>query len=102
MWTLAHAGAPPEPHDVWHAWNADPVVLVVLLAAAVVYRRGAGRTPARARSVAAWRRRCFAAALAVAAIALLSPLDAMSGALASAHMVQHVLLVLAVAPLLAL
>ena len=35
-------------------------------------------------------------------VALLSPLDALSGALASAHMVQHVLLTLVAAPLLAL
>ncbi len=35
-------------------------------------------------------------------VALISPLDALSGALASAHMVQHVLLLLLAAPLLAL
>jgi putative membrane protein len=35
-------------------------------------------------------------------LALLSPLDALSGALASAHMVQHLLLLLVAAPLLAL
>ena len=35
-------------------------------------------------------------------VALLSPLDALAGALASAHMVQHVLLLLVAAPLLAL
>lgn len=35
-------------------------------------------------------------------VALVSPLDALSGALASVHMVQHVLLVLVAAPLLAL
>ncbi|MCA1671594.1 MAG: cytochrome c oxidase assembly protein, partial [Actinobacteria bacterium] len=34
-------------------------------------------------------------------VALVSPLDALSGALASAHMVQHVLLLLVAAPLLA-
>ena len=36
------------------------------------------------------------------AVAFVSPLDALSSALASAHMVQHVLLVLVVAPLIAL
>ena len=35
-------------------------------------------------------------------LALLSPLDALSSALASAHMVQHLLLLLVAAPLLAL
>jgi len=42
------------------------------------------------------------AALVALGLALLSPLDALSSALASAHMVQHLLLLLAAAPLLAL
>jgi cytochrome c oxidase assembly factor CtaG len=54
------------------------------------------------RASDAWRARCFYGGLAVVALALLSPLDALSGALASAHMVQHVLLLLIAAPLLAL
>jgi cytochrome c oxidase assembly factor CtaG len=44
----------------------------------------------------------FAAATATVGVALISPLDAMSSSLASAHMVQHLLLVLVAAPLLAL
>jgi putative membrane protein len=42
------------------------------------------------------------AALVALGLALLSPLDALSSALASAHMVQHLLLLLVAAPLLAL
>ena len=41
-------------------------------------------------------------ALVALGLALLSPLDALSSALASAHMVQHLLLLLVAAPLLAL
>jgi cytochrome c oxidase assembly factor CtaG len=93
---LGHAGRPVAPHDLWGAWNASPVVVLGLLGAAWLYWRG-GR-----RGVAAWRSRSFAVALVAVGVALVSPLDALSGALASAHMVQHLLLVLVAAPLLAL
>jgi cytochrome c oxidase assembly factor CtaG len=77
-----------------------PVLLGGLLLAAWAYRRGQSRGPKR--QVDRWRTRCFIAALVALGLALLSPLDALSSALASAHMVQHLLLLLAAAPLLAL
>lgn len=97
---LAHAGRPLEPHDLLGAWNLDPVLITGLLLVVWAYRRGRVRGPQRDTDV--WRARCFAGALAALAVALISPLDAMSGVLASAHMVQHVLLTLVAAPLLAL
>jgi len=96
---LAHAGVPAAPHDLWTAWNLEPVLVGSLLVAAVAYRRG--RTGGPRRSIDAWRARAVAGGLAALGVALISPLDAASGALASAHMVQHVLLVLVAAPLLA-
>ncbi len=96
---LAHAGHLPAPHDIWGAWNVDPVLVVGLALAGWAYRRGAA---GRSDHVGAWRGRCFAGAMVAVAVALVSPLDALSGALASAHMVQHVLLLLVAAPLLAL
>ena len=96
---LAHAGQPPAPHDLWAAWNLDPVLVAGFGATAWAYRRGAA---GRWRDVDRPRAWCFAAALVALGVALVSPLDALSGALASAHMVQHVLLVLVAAPLLAL
>jgi len=96
---LAHTGQPPAPHDLWGAWNLDPVLLLGLLTAVWAYRRG---TAAGRRRQGPWRGRCFTAALVAIGVALISPLDALSSALASAHMVQHVLLVLVAAPLLAL
>lgn len=99
---LGHAGLPPAPHDVWAAWNLDPVLLVGAALLAVLYHRGSG---ARSSLVGAhsWGRKAMSAgALATLGVALVSPLDAMAGALASAHMVQHVLLLLVAAPLLAL
>jgi cytochrome c oxidase assembly factor CtaG len=71
-----------------------------LLLAAWAYRRG--QTSGPRRPVDRWRAGCFIAALVALGLALLSPLDALSSALASAHMVQHLLLLLVAAPLLVL
>lgn len=94
----AHAGQPPAPHDVWSAWNADPLVIAGLLLAAWGYLRGR-RVPAGRADGRDW---LFAGGLAAVAVAILSPVDAVSASLASAHMIQHMLLVLVAAPLLAL
>jgi putative membrane protein len=96
---LAHAGQPPAPHDLLTAWNADPLLVAGFLVAIWAYRRG--RTGGSPRAVDVWRGRCFTGALVALGVALLSPLDAVSSALASAHMIQHLLLVLVAAPLLA-
>jgi putative membrane protein len=97
---LAHPGQPPAPHDLWGAWNLHPVLLGGFLLAAWAYWRG--QTSGPRRPVDSWRARCFTVALVALGLALLSPLDALSNALASAHMVQHLLLLLVAAPLLAL
>jgi cytochrome c oxidase assembly factor CtaG len=94
--SLAHDGG-AIPADVWAHWNADPLILIALLLCAAVYTRGAATYP-----VAAWRNAAFMAGLIVLFIALVSPLGAVSHALFSAHMVQHLLLMLAAAPLLTL
>jgi putative membrane protein len=97
---LAHPGQPPAPHDLWGAWNLDPVLLGGFLLAAWAYWRG--QTSGPRRPVDSWRARYFTVALVALGLALLSPLDALSNALASAHMVQHLLLLVVAAPLLAL
>jgi putative membrane protein len=97
---LAHAGEPAAPHDLWAAWNLDPLLLLGLGLAVWAYLGGRARGPLP--DADALRARCFGGALAAIGIALVSPLDAAAGALASAHMVQHVLLLLVAAPLLAL
>ena len=100
--TLAHQGpgGALEPHHLWGAWSVDPLLLGSLALAGWAYIRG-GRTR-REPAADGWRSWCFAAGLAAVAVALVSPLDALAGALASAHMVQHMLLLLVAAPLLAL
>lgn len=96
---LGHQVQPPEPHQLWTAWSLHPLVVLGLAvpAAAYVRARAGGR-----QHDEGWRARCAALGLGAIALALLSPLDALAGALASAHMVQHVLLVIVAAPLLAL
>ena len=93
---LAHAGQPPLPHDLWTAWNLDASLIIGLVAVAWSYWRG--KTSAQRDR---WRDRAFYGAVVVLFVALISPVEAVSGVLASAHMVQHVLLILVAAPLLA-
>lgn len=82
----AYCGPAPAPAELWLRWNLDPV----LLAALALLALWCGRS------------RPGAAALAVLAIALVSPLCALSSALFSARVLHHVLLVAVAAPLLAL
>lgn len=99
---LAHVDAPPAPHDIWQAWNWDPWLLLGLLLTLFLYGRGVWALWQRAgvgRGIT-WRQiGLFGLGVAALVIALLSPLDALSTALFSAHMVQHMVL-LYVAPLL--
>lgn len=97
---LAHDGSHLLPQDLWSAWSADPAVVTGLVLTGWAYHRGRSRRGTRAAD--RWRAWCFGGGLVAVAVALLSPLDALSGALASAHMVQHLLLTLVAAPLLVL
>ena len=85
------------PHDLWSAWNLDPIIVIGLALAGWLYwtgvrRRGDQPPPRRARF--------FAAGLATIAIALLSPIDALATVLVSGHMLQHLLLIMVAAPLI--
>jgi putative membrane protein len=87
-------------------WSLQPTVLIGILALAGAYlysigplrvRMGWGESPSRGRQIA------FFTGLAILALALLSPLDTLGDTyLFSAHMVQHMLLTMAVPPLLLL
>ncbi len=95
---LAHEVVAPS--ELAGSWTFEPAVVTVLVLTAVLYGRGRARLARRipgsgssARAVA------FYGALAVVAAALLSPLDGLAATLFSAHMVQHLLLMLVAAPL---
>ena len=77
----------------------DPLLGLALLAAGWVHLRGRSMHRSRTTARRSWS---FYVGLTALAVALLSPLEALSRELVSAHMIQHVLLVLVAAPALAL
>ena len=102
---LAHAGRAVAPHDLARAWSVDPGVVISLFVSAWLYSRGVERLWRRSgvgRGVRRWEVACFAGGWIALFLALVSPLDALGGALFSAHMVQHELLMALAAPLLVL
>ncbi len=90
---------------VWTAWDLDPTLLLGLALLWWLYGRGllelwtrAGVDHGVSRSHA-W---AFLGAMAALLLALVSPLDGLAEDLSSAHMAQHMLLMLVAAPLLAM
>jgi len=83
-------------------WNWEVWVLVCLGLAVFGYAYGLRRLDAHARSriFGILRTTSFAAGIAALFVALISPLDALDDQLFSAHMVQHLLLMMVAAPLL--
>ena len=103
----AHGPAPatpPDPANLLFGWSIEPAVLLPLVVAAIAWVRIVRRVDRahphnpvpRGRSVA------FLAGLAVIAVALMSGIDSYDTTLFSVHMVQHLLLTLVAAPLIAL
>lgn len=99
---LAHGDA-IAPHDLPSAWNLDPFVLAPALLVGWLYARGARRLWRNAgagRGVARWQVAAFGAGLLIAVLAVVSPLDAAADTLFTAHMVQHLALMIIAAPLI--
>ena len=100
---LAHGGSHTEAAG-WNSWFTDPAVAVVIGVAAALYLGGLARMLSRHAArwpVSRWRVLSFAGALGVIGLALLSPIDAFAEEFFSVHMVQHLMLVLLAAPLMA-
>src|SRR3954452_20940105 len=100
---LAHPLPPLAPAAVWPIWNTDPWVVVPLELFAMVYAWGIWNVWQRAgagHGISAWRAISFAGGLLALAGAWVSPLDAAASELFSAHMAQHLILMLVAAPLL--
>ena len=91
-----------ESVRVWSStWNLDPFLITTLVATGVVYVRGFYRVRAQLPGhFPAWRRDVFLLALGILFFALASPLDGLADLLLQAHMAQHWLLVMVVAPLI--
>ncbi|HET6522434.1 MAG TPA: cytochrome c oxidase assembly protein [Geminicoccaceae bacterium] len=105
---LAHGPMPLTPDRAWSSWTSwslAPEVVLPLLLVGWLYGRGLAALWSRAgalRGVGPWQVASFAAGWVALAVALVSPLDGMAGALASAHMVQHMILLVVAPPLLLL
>ena len=86
------------------AWTFDPVLGVVIIAAAAGYSWAVAVVNKRTPTMP-WRRRCtlsFMAGLVIMWIVLLGPFGAYDDVFFWAHMVQHIALMMLVAPLLLL
>jgi cytochrome c oxidase assembly factor CtaG len=92
---------PTVAEAVWQSWQFDPWALILLLMMGAIYvcgwRQVHRQMPHR---FGAARLTSFLAGLAALVIAIGSPLDAFAGLLLTAHMLQHLLLLLIVPPLL--
>lgn len=99
---LAHADAAPAPHDFWANWTFDPWAVVPLVSLVAVYLNGVRRLLQKSRSMTSWtwRHLLFACSIVAFLVALVSPVDGLGEALFSAHMAQHMILMLLAAPLL--
>jgi cytochrome c oxidase assembly factor CtaG len=106
LWTgsvQAHVLSADERSAPVPGWTFEPWVVVLMLASLLLYgigfmrlhRRSRRGRPAHAAQLVA-----FAGGWLALVAALFSPLDALSAALFSAHMVQHELLMIVAAPLL--
>jgi putative membrane protein len=83
---------------------STPLVIAGLFVLGGLYTRGAWRQRGSrrpARSLPRWRLASFLAGTATVAVALLPPIDHLAETSLTAHMVQHLLLVVIAAPLMA-
>ena len=93
----------PTTQAILSSWSFQPTIAFCLAMSGIVYLRGwfilhrssPGRFPV-------WRAMAFTGGLASFWVATVSPLDAFSGFLLSAHMVQHLLLISVAPPLMLL
>jgi putative membrane protein len=90
---IPYCGTPPSPGELLSRFNLDPALILALLALAFAHVSRALSARTRAYAVAGW---------SVAALALISPLCALSVSLFAARIAQHMLLLLGAAPLIAL
>ncbi|CAN5169410.1 cytochrome c oxidase assembly protein [soil metagenome] len=98
------APAPESAADVLLAWSFDAHVWLPVLAAWLLYGLAVRRVNEAhpANPVPRWRTWCWYGGLTVLIVALQSPIEAYDTTLFSVHMVQHLLLTMVAAPLLAL
>lgn len=89
------------------SWNWRADVILVLAGAGLLYSRGwrqvrHRRPRGKPRPATGWRLAAYLCGLALAGLALLSPIEVLAAQFFYMHMVQHLLLVMLVPPLLLL
>jgi putative membrane protein len=93
----------PISQAVSLSWSVPPAASFALALTALIYLRGWFlMRRARVPFVPAWRATCFLLGLLALWIALASPLDTFSSFLITAHMLQHMLLMMVAPPLILL
>lgn len=97
----AHEGV-QAGQSAWTRWNLDPELLVPVALLTGLYLRGLRVWRDRSREHPPWRTACYLAGMALLVLAIESPLDALAEHHFSAHMIQHELLMMFVAPLILL
>ena len=103
MSNIPYCGPPVAPSELWSRWNLDPVLIACLIAIGIAYAAGVGAARRNAEgSLSALEHGLFYAGWAVAFVALISPLCALSVSLFSARVGQHMILTMIAAPLIAL
>jgi putative membrane protein len=108
MLALLLWSAPAWAHGIESAdsgWTIEPWVVVSLAISGALYARGYRRLPARSHHGPQHKRRnmlLFAGGWFCLAVALLSPLPGLSGRVFYLHMVEHEIIMMLAAPLLAL
>lgn len=95
---------PPHPEAVapgWGSFQLEPTLLVLALAPATLYLVGWLRLRRRMpQRFGAGRLTAFLAGVATVLVALISPIDPLADELLSAHMAQHLLLMMVAPPLI--
>ncbi|MBA4147083.1 MAG: cytochrome c oxidase assembly protein [Verrucomicrobia bacterium] len=90
-------------HSIWTKWNFDWQLVLSVVAAVGFYAvgvRNLWKKVGHGRAISRRQIWTFGAGVLALIVALVSPLDALSAELSSAHMVQHMILMNVAAPLL--
>src|SRR5262245_44800075 len=100
---LASGSAMPDYQYLLRLWSLPPAVTFGCELLAIVYLRGWWLLrQACVPFVPAWRAVAFLSGLSTTWIALASPIDALNAAVLTAHMLQHMLLIMAAPALILL
>ncbi len=93
---IPYCGLPPDPGQLLHRWNLDPILISALAVAWAAYAFGARRAAMGRRE-----QMLFHAGWALTITALISPICPLSVSLFAARVGQHMILTLLAAPLVA-